>query len=79
MFAIIEDSEGREQARYILTDDDLLDCDIYAERFSNEIGYDLEPSSMPGNMCGAHYYVILQEEPGSVICWSSASYFLNGG
>lgn len=76
MFAVITDNEGQEQARYPLNDDDVLDCDIYAERYSREIAIELEPSDMPGNMCGADVYVILQEEPGSAVCWASASYFL---
>lgn len=76
MYAIIENDEDQEQARYTLADDDLLDCDIYAERFSNERGYYLEPSGRPVNMYGADYYVILQEEPGSCIYLKAASYVL---
>ena len=74
MFAVIEE-QCEQVACYPLGDDDILDCDIYAERYSQQSGYDLEASDMPGNMCGADVYVILQEEPGSCICWNSASYF----
>ena len=74
MYAVIE-VDGQQEAIYTLTEWDLLDCDIYAQRYAEQIGYALIPSGMPGNVCSADVYVILQEEPGSVVCWNSASYF----
>lgn len=75
MYAVIENTHGQHEAVYLLSDDDILDCDLYAQRFAREIGYDLEPvDNMP---CGADYRVVLQEEPGSCVCWTSQNYMLN--
>lgn len=77
MYALItDDRSGEELARYALADADLLDCDLYAERYASEIDYSLaQPDGYIITGC-ADFTVTLQEDPGSVICWNSKSYFL---
>lgn len=77
MFAIIYDRNGEEQARYILSDTDLLDCDIYADRFARDMGIDpLEGEEPNGRIPdgGEDYRVELTDEPNAARCWTSANY-----
>ena len=79
-FAIItHDREGDEvQWQHTLGDDDVLDCDVYAKMYADEIGIDLDLSDgyVP-NGC-ADFTVTLTDQPGGVICWSLKSYFFKG-
>jgi hypothetical protein len=79
MFALILDRSGVEAARYALADADLLDCDLYAERFGRDFGLTLEgeePGASIPDGC-EDYRVELTEEPGSVRVWKSANYFVS--
>lgn len=74
---ITDDRSGEELARYELADADLLDCDVYAERYADESGFALDKSEgYVFNGC-ADFTVTLRE-PGrpAVVCWSSQSYFI---
>jgi hypothetical protein len=78
MYAIITDRNGHEEARYILSDTDPLDCDVYAQRFANAIGYDLEgeePTARIPDGC-EDYTVTITEEPHAARCWSRANYMI---
>ena len=78
MYAIITDRNGTEEARFILTDTDPLDCDHFAARFAADIGYDLEgeePQSRIPDGC-EDYTVTLTEDPQGVRCWSRANYMI---
>lgn len=78
MYALIYDQHGNEQARYNVANDDQLSPDTYAERFAFSIGYELE-GSKPGALIPdgcEDYRVTIQEEPGSVICWTSRNYMI---
>ena len=78
MYAIITDRHGNEEARFILTDTDPLDCDQYAARFAQAMGFDLEgeePQSRIPDGC-EDYTVTLTEHPHSVRCWSRANYMI---
>ena len=79
MYAIITDRHGNEEARYILADTDPLDCDLYAARFADAMGIDLEgeepDSRIPDG--GEDYSVTLTQEPHGVRCWSRANYMMS--
>lgn len=77
MFAVItDDRSGEELARYTLQDADILDCDIYAEKYADDMGFGIEFSYHTAPLGCADFTVTLQEEPGSVVCWNSQSYFM---
>jgi len=68
MYAMIYDQHGHERARFVLGEnDDVNDCGLWAVRFGNIIGADLEPN-------GEDYYVVIQEEPGAVRYWKSEGF-----
>lgn len=78
MFALITDQHGQELARYTLADTDPLNCDTYAQRYADAIGYDLDHSDgeIPGGL--GDFTVTLTEQPeNTAVCWSSRSYFLS--
>ena len=76
-YAIItDDTTGDELARYVLADADLLDCDLYADRYANESGFSLDTSEGHVFTGCADFTVTLQEEPGAVCCWTSQSYYI---
>ena len=75
VYAIItDDSSGEELARYALQDADILDCDIYAEKYADAIGFSIDESGgiVPNGL--GDFTVTLQDEPGYVVCWNSQSY-----
>lgn len=78
MFALIYDRNGQEQARWPIADHELLNPDVYAERYSTAIGYPLKGSKPEAIIPDGteDYRVTLQEEPGSVVCWTSRNYLL---
>ncbi len=78
MFAVITaDYSGEALACYKLADVDLLDCDLYAKRYADEQGLelDIQPGAHVPTGC-ADFTVTLQDEPGAVRCWNSQSYFI---
>lgn len=78
MFALVYDRDGQEQARWPMKGDDLLDPDTYAQRFAALHGITLDgdkPGARIPDGC-EHYRVTLQEEPGSVVCWTSRNYLI---
>ena len=79
-FAIIQDRHGIEQARYLLAGDDLLDTDIYAERWANSMGIELEGEeeySIPDG-CEDYSVTITENPENPAICWASANYMMKG-
>ena len=77
MYAVITDINGTIDAMYTLGENDVLDCDVYAGMYAKAIGYDVTPSGLSAAHTVGDFFVTLQEEPGSVICWNSAGYFIN--
>lgn len=79
-YALVYDADGDEVARWPLNDDDPLDCDVYAEWYSKQIGAELvgEARGMAIPDGCEDYRVVLQEEPGAVRCWKSANYMMEG-
>ena len=78
MYAIITDRHGNEEARFVLTNTDALDCDQYAARFAQAMGFDLEgeePQSRIPDGC-EDYTVTLTEDPAAPRCWSRANYLV---
>lgn len=78
MYAVITDRHGNEEARFVLTDTDALDCDQYAARFAAAMGFDLEgeePQSRIPDGC-EDYTVTLTEDPTAPRCWGRANYMI---
>ena len=77
MLAILRYRSGREVERITLTDTDPLDCDHFAERFSNLIGYELEGETEGRIPDGCEdYSITITDDPEGVRCWSSANYMV---
>jgi hypothetical protein len=77
MYAIIYNRNGDEQARYILSDSDALDCDLYAARFARDMGIDALEGETPTERIpdgSEDYRVELTDEPKAVRCWTTANY-----
>jgi hypothetical protein len=78
MFAIVYDRHGIEETRYPLSDNDVLDCDIYADRFSQMIGHELDNGDglLIPDGC-EDYSVVLTDDPDNTSrCWTSRNYLL---
>ena len=75
-FAILKAGHGQEEGRIVLEDDDPMDCDHFAARFSEMLGITLE-GALPGedipDGC-EDYSVTITNDPESVSCWSSQNY-----
>jgi hypothetical protein len=74
MYAIIQNRDGQEEARYTLTERDPLDCLIYAKRYARDVGTDFEDEGdVPAG--GEDFSVTLTEDPeNTAVCWNSARY-----
>lgn len=75
MFAIITDRDGNEIFRYALTDEDLLDCDVFAERHADDLGVAIAEADGDIPDGCEDFAVTLTEEPGQPRCWDSKNYF----
>lgn len=64
---ITDDRSGDELARYTLQGADILDCDIYAERYAETMGFSLDIQEAIVLKGCADFTVTLQDEPGSVV------------
>jgi hypothetical protein len=77
MYAIIKNRDGHEEARYALTDTDLLDCDLYAARYSADVGIDYQDSEWWHDLPDGceDFSVTLTEDPANTaVCWKSKNY-----
>jgi hypothetical protein len=71
MYAIIKNRHGEEEARYPA---DLLDCDLYAARYANDVGTDFEDGGDLPDGC-EDFSVTLTEDPANTaVCWKSKNY-----
>lgn len=77
MVAIITDAYGEVLEIYPLRDADILDCDIYAERYCRETGQMLDDRDGLVVFEG-DFTVILTDQPGGVRCFKSQSYCFKG-
>ena len=75
MYLTIEDVRSGEIVQHRrLEGHELLDIDLYAQKYADEMCCTVAgdcPAGAGGDIC-----VTLQEDPGSVCCWSSKAYFL---
>lgn len=80
MFAVIIDpSSGEEFERWELDDEDPLDCDLYAERYANMVGYAIAESTDYIPNCSGDFRVELREDPDNYVhIWNGKSYFFEG-
>lgn len=75
ILTITSDQDGDVLFQRPLEGDELLDCDIYAERFASDY-FDAD-ISRDGHVplgCG-EFTVELADNPGTAVCWSTRSYF----
>lgn len=73
MQAFILDSNGAVMSYY---DADVLDCDMYAERYAIESGFNIaESDGIIPDGC-EDFSVKLAESPDSVCCWNSCNYMM---
>jgi hypothetical protein len=80
MYAIItDDRSGETLAQYTLKGADPLDARYWADHYLTEEGgyrtIDEGEGDIPSGC--ADITCTIQEEPGSVVCWESESFFLN--
>ena len=59
-----------------LADHELLDCDVYAQEAASLYGFSIDESDgyCPVGLCD--FTVTLADDPDSVVCWTSKSYFV---
>lgn len=78
MNAYISDpSSGELLATYKLSDTDLLDCRIYADKYANAMGVSIDESDGYIPTCCGDINVTLSDNPhGHTVCWSSESFYL---
>lgn len=78
MFAVVFDTHGIELARYLLGDDDLVDCRIYADRYLEPHGY---TTYSEDSYCGdGDVHVVLTDDPdNTAVCWKSEGFFVDFG
>lgn len=80
MFVLVtDDRDGAELLKRKLADDELLDCDLYAQEYAQQSGFELHQSDGYIPTGCADFTVTIQREPGSVVCWNSKSYFIKSG
>ncbi len=77
-YAVLKAGHGKEEGRIVLEDDDPMDCDHFAAKFSEMLGITLE-GALPGedipDGC-EDYSVTITDDPDSVRCWSSQNYMV---
>ena len=71
-FAFILDRHGAVLAFYDL---DELDPDIYAERFADESGFEIDEDGRIPDGC-EDFSVKIAETPDAVRCWTSRNYMM---
>lgn len=76
MLAILRDRHGDEQGRITLKDEDYLDCDHYASRFADLLGFEIDfnKDEVPDGC--EDYSVTLTGDPLGVRCWKSENYMI---
>ena len=76
MLAILRDRHGDERGRFTLADVDSLDCDHYAARFAELLGFELDFNADEVPDGTEDYSVTLTDDPNGVRCWKSANYMV---
>jgi len=78
MFAVItDDHTGETLMVRELKDNELLHNVTFAHEYAASVGRDVAPADGYIPTGCADFTVTLQDEPGSVRCWNSQSYFFN--
>jgi len=76
MLAILRDRHGDEEGRFTLADVDSLDCDHYAARFADLLGFDFDFNADEVPDGCEDYSITLTDDPLGVRCWKYENYML---
>ncbi len=75
MLAILKDRHGTEVDRITLEDSDPMDCDHFANRFAESLGFELDADGIVPDGT-EDYSVTLTDDPTGVRSWKSANYMI---
>lgn len=76
MLAILRDRHGDEHGRFTLADVDPLDCDHYAARFADLLGFELDFNADEVPDGSEDYSVTLTDDPHGVRSWKYENYMM---
>ncbi len=71
-YAVIEDRHGHEIQRTPIEAHELLDCDLWADRYAEQIGVDIVGPGEPE--VENTFRVVIQRDPGSAVVWGAKTY-----
>jgi hypothetical protein len=76
---VIDPSSGEVFMQRELSDDEILDCDVYANEYADQCGMDIDWSDGYIPNCCGDFRVELREDPeNSVHIWNGQSYYFKG-